>query len=171
MKFLFATITILIVSAGAFGQKYHPEVQAIRDVVEKWSMGYQAMEPDSMSATIAMGHELVDRSGKVVYLGSRENYERFWSLAFKNDYAPKPGPEYRIDSVRFLNQETAVVYATATRSETDALPNGKTVLTGPQLSTFVLVKKDGVWQIALHSVHDLTPVSEKTGSRQPGAAS
>ena len=50
--FLFVIVFLVFASAG-YGQKYHPDEQAARDLIEKWNSGYRALDAETMAATAA----------------------------------------------------------------------------------------------------------------------
>lgn len=58
MRKILIVFAVLIFTAAGYGQKYHPEVQAVRDVIEKWDTAYRNMDAKAMAATIADEYEL-----------------------------------------------------------------------------------------------------------------
>lgn len=171
MKRILFLFAILLFAPSAFAQKYHPDTQAIRDVIEKWDAGYRALDPKAMSAMIADQHDFVNRFGEWFNHNDREGYEKMWGWAFANVYNGKPGPQHHIEYVRRLNENAAIVQAHATRKEPVVLPDGKKIPPFTQWVTFVLVKKNDEWRIASHTVHNQFPDPHKSGTAPWNATS
>lgn len=154
MKRSLILFAVLAFSVSAYGQKYHPDVQAVRDVIAKWDAGYRALDPKAMSTTIADQHDFVNPFGQWFNYNNREDYEKMWSWAFTNVYNGKPGPQHEIEYVRRLTDDVTIVQAWATRKEPVAVPDGKKIPPFTQWVTFVVVKQNGEWRIASHSIHN-----------------
>ena len=154
MKKVLFILLVVVSASAAFGQKYHPKVQAVRDVVEKWDSGYRAMDPKAMSATIADELDFVNRFGERLTIYSRDEYEKMWTWAFTSVYKGKPGPEHDIRTVRFITEDVVIVHATATRTEPVITSDGKKIPPFTQQATFVLVKKNDEWRITAHNINN-----------------
>ena len=154
MKSLLLLFASFFLVSASYAQKYHPDVQEVRDVIEKWNAGYLALDPKAMSATIADQHDFVNRFGQWFNHNDREGYEKMWSWVFSDVYKGKPGPEHHIEYVRRLTNDVAIVQAYATRKEPVTLPDGKKIPPFTQWATFVLVKQKDEWRIASHTVHN-----------------
>lgn len=155
MKTTAALLAVLILSVGALGQKYHPDVQSVRNIVEKWNSGYRAMDPTAMSATIADRYDLVNRFGEwSSFDNKREEYEKLWMWVFKEVYRGKPGPDHKIHDVRRLTKGAMTVQAWAKYEEPIITSDGKTIPPFMQWVTFVVVKQRNGWRIASHNIHN-----------------
>lgn len=154
MKRSLVLFALFLFATSAYAQKYHPDVQAVRDVIEKWSVGYVAMDPKTMSATIADQYDIVNRFGQWINHNNREDYEKMWSWTFSNVYNGKPGPAHNIEYVRLVTDDVAIVQTWATRKEPVTLPDGKKIPPFTQWVTFVVVKQKDGWRIASQNIHN-----------------
>ncbi|MGQ0542380.1 MAG: SgcJ/EcaC family oxidoreductase [Blastocatellia bacterium] len=162
MKKKLVILAILVLAATGYGQKYHPDVQAVRDVIQKWDAGYRTLDPKAMSATIADQYDFVNRFGQWTNHNNREDYEKMWTWAFANVYNGKPGPEHNIEYVRRLTDDVAIVQVLATRKEPVILPYGTKIPPFTQWVMFVVVKQKDEWRIASHNIHNQFPDPRKS---------
>ena len=154
MKQVLFILLLFVLASTTFGQKYHPTVQAVRDVVEKWNDGYRAMDPTVMSSTIDDELDIVNRFGQKVLIKSRADYEKMWTWAFTDIYKGKPGPHHNIQSVRFITPDVAIIHATASRTEAVITSDGQKIPPFTQQATFVVVKKKDAWRITSHNINN-----------------
>jgi uncharacterized protein (TIGR02246 family) len=162
MKKVLFVLLVVVSASAAFGQKYHPKVQAVRDVVEKWNMGYRAMDPKAMSATIADELDFVNRFGQRLTIYSRDEYEKIWAHAFTSIYKGKPGPEHDVQTVRFITEDVVIVHSTEIRTEPVITSDGKKIPPFTEQATFVLVKKNDEWRITAHNMNNQFADPDKT---------
>ncbi len=156
MAFVLAVATAKIPSGAA-----RPAGDAeVRDLIAQWNKAYRGLDARGLAALETEDFEIVDRFGHWIPSEGPEFNERLWKVTFQDIYKGRPGPEKKIDRVRMLTEEVAVVQAQSDWDEV-VLEDGTRIPPHGEIDTFVVVKKGGRWRVAALNVHNqLAPGAE-----------
>jgi uncharacterized protein (TIGR02246 family) len=151
-------------------QAQHPSVSedaGVRQTIAAWNAAYRAMNAKTLAALFTPEVEIIDRFGHWVKAESTEQVENLWQQTFTTIYQGKPGPERKVERVRMLSSDVALVQAT-TRWDAVTLPDGRVIPSHGEIDTFVLVKQNGAWRITALNIHNqMAPGSERAGEKIP----
>jgi uncharacterized protein (TIGR02246 family) len=128
----------------------------VRELIGQWNRAYRALDARGLADLETDDFEIVDRLGHWVASEGPEWNERFWKVTFQDILKGRPGPEKKIERVRMLTPDVAVVQATSDWGEI-VLEDGTRIPPHGEIDTFVVVKKDGRWRVAAQNVHNEAP--------------
>lgn len=154
-KMLFALVPVVLwgaVAAQLTGASSQSPVaaqdeQGVREVIGRWNTAYRALDASALAGLETDDYQMVDRFGEWYDSRGRAENERLWDWAFKNIYRGKPGPARKIENIRFLRPEVAIVAAKAQWGEI-TLDDGTRIPPHGEIDTFVLVKQGELWKVA-----------------------
>jgi uncharacterized protein (TIGR02246 family) len=128
----------------------------VRELIARWNKAYLALDARGLASLQTDDFEVVDRLGHWISSEGREWNERFWKVTFQDIQKGRPGPEKKIERVRMLTPDVAVVQATSDWGEV-VLEDGTRIAPHGEIDTFVVVKKQGRWLVAALNVHNEAP--------------
>ena len=168
MRFTSVLIVLLSVcSLNVHTQQAAAEPAGVREAIAEWNAAYRAMDARKIAGLFTPDVEIIDRFGHWVKLQSAEQVEDLWQQTFTKIYGGKPGPERKIERIRALAPDVALVQAT-TKWDAVKLPDGRVIPPHGEIDTFVLVKQQGAWRIASLNIHNqMAPGSERAGEQVP----
>ncbi|HEY7514534.1 MAG TPA: hypothetical protein VIC87_08650, partial [Vicinamibacteria bacterium] len=85
----------------------------VRELIGQWNRAYRALDARGLADLETDDFEIVDRLGHWVASEGPEWNERFWKVTFQDILKGRPGPEKKIERVRMLTPDVAVVQATS----------------------------------------------------------
>ncbi|HKU22712.1 MAG TPA: hypothetical protein VJQ50_16995 [Terriglobales bacterium] len=92
-----AAVTICCQSRG-------PDERGVRELISRWNAAYRSLDAKTLSALQTPDFEIVNRLGQWTPTSSSAQNEQMWAWAFTNIYKGKPGPDHKIERVRFVPQ-------------------------------------------------------------------
>jgi len=108
----------------------------IRNFIAGWNAAYTRLDAEALAKLETPDFQLVDRFGHWIQSEGAEFNRQLWTLTFQQIYKARPGPARRIENIRFLSADVAVVQARAWHAETVVLdearaflPSGRSTLT------------------------------------------
>jgi uncharacterized protein (TIGR02246 family) len=167
LRFGAAAALVMSYAQPAHAQAPASDDAAVRGFIAEWNSAYRAMDAKRLASLFADDVEIIDRFGHWVRPGTRDDLEKLWHLTFTQIYKGKPGPERKVESVRVLAPDVAVVQAT-THWEAVTLDDGTVIPPHGEIDTFLLVKKADAWRVVLLNIHNqMAPGTERPGERVP----
>lgn len=155
-KWIIAAV-ICVCSVVAFGQDNHRQERAVRDLIARWNAAYRGLDAKTMAALQTPDFEIVNRLGQWTPNASTAQNEEMWAWAFANIYKGKPGPDHKIERVRFLSPDVALVQARAYWNDVIVLDDGTRIPPHGEIDTFVTVRNAHVWRVAALNIHNQMP--------------
>jgi uncharacterized protein (TIGR02246 family) len=151
-KVLFALVPVVLwgtlatqLTAGS-SQAVQDE-PGVRELMARWNTAYRSLDAKALAALETDDYQMVDRFGEWYDSRGASENERLWNWAFNKVYRGKPGPERKIEDIRFLRPEIAIVAAKGQWGEI-TLEDGTHIPPHGEIDTFVLVKLAGEWKVA-----------------------
>ena len=126
---------------------------AVRDLVARRNAAYHNLDAETLASLETPDFQIVDRFGDNIRSGGSDFNVRLWSWAFKYVYRGQPAPEHIIIGARFLTPDVAVVQST-NQWPSLTLDDGTVIPPHREVDTFTVVRRDGVWKIALQTIHN-----------------
>ncbi len=153
------TVTVFICCCGmlAFGQAHNREDRGVRDLIARWNAAYRSLDAKTLAALQTPDFEIVNRLGQWTPNASTVQNEAMWAWAFANIYKGKPGPDHKIERVRFLSRDVALVQARAYWTDVIVLDDGTRIPPHGEIDTFVALRQAHVWRVAALNVHNQMP--------------
>ncbi|GEM_PF-3490881 len=148
---------ICVCSVVAVGQDNNRQERAVRDLLARWNTAYRSLDAKALSALQTPDFEIVNRLGQWTPTSSTLQNEQMWAWAFTNIYKGKPGPDHKIERVRFVSSDVALVQARAYWNDVIVLDDGTRIPPHGEIDTFVAVRKARVWRVAALNIHNQMP--------------
>lgn len=151
-KVLFALVPVVLWGTLATqltaGKSHMVQDEAgVRELMARWNTAYRSLNAKALALLETDDYQMVDRFGEWYDSRGASENERLWDWAFKKIYRGKPGPERKIEKIRFLRPEIAIIAAKAQWGEI-TLDDGGRIPAHGEIDTFVLVKQAGEWKVA-----------------------
>jgi uncharacterized protein (TIGR02246 family) len=163
-------VTMSAVLGGMRGWAAVPEDE-VRDFIARWNAAYTQLDAAALAKLETPDYQMVDRFGHWIQSEGPEFNRQLWAMAFQEVYRGHPGPARRIESIRFLAPQVAVVQARAWHSESVVLDDGTRIPPFWEINTYTLIKTEGVWRVSVLNVHNqIDPGAERPGEHVPDAS-
>jgi len=101
--------------------------------------------------------QVVDRFGVLHVSSERSDIEKLWSDSFEVVAKNAAPPMITIEGIRFLRPDLAVVQASWRFTEGILLVDGDRIPAFSGTDTFVVMKSQGRWLIAVHNIQEKRP--------------
>jgi uncharacterized protein (TIGR02246 family) len=158
---LLSVVFLLAVCLPTLAQNANPDEAAVRKVVEDWNRYYQALDGTKLASLSTPEFDIVNRLGMWTHKNSNPDLAEMWNWSFKFIYKNNPGPEHKIDHIRFLNADTAAVLTRAYWGKELTLDDGTKIPPHGEIDSFIVVKKGSEWKIAWLDIHNQMPPFDK----------
>ena len=169
-RFLGSAVLVTAVG-GLLSQAAGSPEADLRDFIARWNTAYTEMNAAAMAALETPDFELIDRFGHWIKSEGPEFNERLWAMTFRDIYRGKPGPAHRIESIRILSPQAAIVQARAFRPDGVTLDDGTHIPPFWEIATYTLVRTPKGWRVAVLNVHNqIEPGTEGAGQKVPNAS-
>jgi len=156
-----AVVLLLALSLTAFAQGSSSDEASVRKLIEDWNRYYQALDGTRLASLSTPEFDIVNRLGMWTHKSSNTDLAELWNWSFKNIYKNHPGPEHKIDHIRFLTPDTAVVMTRAYWANEITLDDGTRIPPHGEIDSFVVVKKSSTWKIAFLNIQNQMPPFDK----------
>ena len=131
------------------------EETAVRTLISQWFDAYQHADAKRLATLEAPNVEIVDRFGILHLMADRAENERLWAESFEMLSPNGAPPTVKVDDVRFLRSDVAIVQVSCEFKEGILLADGDRIPPFSEIDTFMLTKSDGIWLIAAHNMQEL----------------
>lgn len=156
MRKFIAALIILTICAAASAQTATDE-QAVRKLIEQWNAAYVKLDAKSLASLHTPEFDIVNRLGQWTHKSSNADLEKMWAWSFRVIYNGKPGPDHKIEKVRFYTPEVACVLTRAYWKDVITLDDGTKIPPHGEIDTFTVVKEKGIWKVAWLDIHNQMP--------------
>jgi ketosteroid isomerase-like protein len=168
----FAVVAVLSAAgAASCGWAATGPENEIRDFIAGWNVAYTGLDADALAKLETADFQLVDRFGHWIRSEGPEFNRQLWAMAFREIYKGSPGPARRLENIRFLASNVAVVQARAWHPDTTVLDDGTRIPPFWEINTYTLVKTADGWRVSVLNIHNqIDPGAERPGEHVPNAS-
>ena len=133
------------------------EEHAIRTLMSRWVEAYQNLDAKQLAALETPNVETVDRFGEQHLLSGRSENEELWADTFEIISRNTSRPTFALGRIRFLRPDVAVIEVSWRFADGILLVDGDRIPPFSEVDTFVMIKSQGVWLVAVHTMQEKKP--------------
>ena len=123
------------------------------------------MDGQAMAELSKPDYSIVNRTGFWIQASDRSETAELFNTTFREIYKGKPGPEHKIEQVRFIHADVAEVYLSAFWPDEITLDDGQRIPPHGEIVLLTMVRQEGSWRIATESVHNYEAPFGRAGER------
>jgi ketosteroid isomerase-like protein len=167
----FAVVVALSAAGAGCGWTATGPEKEIRDFIAGWNAAYTGLDADGLAKLETTDFQLVDRFGHWIRSEGPEFNRQLWAMTFPEIYKGRPEPARRIENIRFLASNVAVVQARAWHPDTVVRDDGTRIPPFWEINTYTLIKTADGWRVSVLNIHNqIEPSTERPGEHVPNAS-